>query len=287
MALADSRAFVAAGGFAGYPEIEKSFAKFLRDHGHREVEFDPYHPTWVEAPHLVVDNLKVMLDAQHESPHDKERDLKIEMREAEVALVSRMPAELQFAAHEIIRLARAYTTLDDVEHYQTTRLTLPFRRGLKALGRKLLDMGVIAEAMDVFFAANKEAYLRNRTRTPDWILGETEEEVPPGSVETLVGLPGSPGVATGPVFKVYSADDFAAFPKGAVLVARTTNPAWTPLFYRASAVITESGGPLSHGAVTAREIGLPAVMSVKGALRLLENGQVVSVEGSKGQVNTN
>lgn len=309
LALADSRAFVKDGGFTGYSDIEKSFSKFLRDHGHREVEFDPYHPTWVEAPHLVVDNLKVMLDAQHESPDDKERDLKIDMRETEVALVSRMPVELQFAAHEIIRLARAYTTLDDVEHYQTTRLTLPFRRGLKALGRKLLDMGVIADAMDVFFAdaasldravrgsdldqwvelratirASKEAYLRNRTRTPDWIQGQVEEQVPIGSIETLVGLPGSPGVAAGPVFKVYSADDFAAFPKGAVLVARTTNPAWTPLFYRASAVVTESGGPLSHGAVTAREIGLPAVMSVKGALRLLENGQVVSVEGSKGQV---
>ena len=309
MAATESRAFIDDGGFAGYPDIEKIFSKFLRDHGHREVEFDPYHPTWVEAPHLVVDNLKVMLDAHHHSPHDQERDLKIEMRETEAALISRMPAELRFAAHEIVRLARAYTTLDDVEHYQTTRLTLPFRRGLKALGRKLLDIGVITDVMDVFFAdaasldravrgsdldewvklretirANKEAYLRNRTRTPDWILGQAEDQIPAGSVDALVGLPGSPGAASAPVFKVYSADDFAAFPKGAVLVARTTNPAWTPLFYRASAVITESGGPLSHGAVTAREIGLPAVMSVKNALGVLENGQVVSVDGSAGRV---
>ena len=69
-----------------------------------------------------------------------------------------------------------------------------------------------------------------------------------------------------------------------MLVARTTNPAWTPLFYKASAVVTESGGPLSHGAVTAREVGLPAVMSVRGVLEGLENGQTITVDGSAGRV---
>jgi phosphohistidine swiveling domain-containing protein len=78
--------------------------------------------------------------------------------------------------------------------------------------------------------------------------------------------------------------DFASFPKGSVLVARTTNPAWTPLFYSAVAVITESGGPLSHGAVTAREMGIPAVMSVRGCLGKLANGQRVRVDGSAGKV---
>jgi pyruvate,water dikinase len=91
-------------------------------------------------------------------------------------------------------------------------------------------------------------------------------------------------MATGPVFKVLGSEDFALFPKGAVLVARTTNPAWTPLFYKAAAVITESGGPLSHGAVTAREIGLPAVMSVRAALESLVNGQIVTVDGNSGRV---
>jgi pyruvate,water dikinase len=69
-----------------------------------------------------------------------------------------------------------------------------------------------------------------------------------------------------------------------VLVARTTNPTWTPLFYSAVAVITESGGPLSHGAVTAREMRLPAVMSVKDSLSRLRNGQRVRVDGTRGRV---
>ena len=79
-------------------------------------------------------------------------------------------------------------------------------------------------------------------------------------------------------------DDFGRFPKGAVLVARTTNPTWTPLFYSAGAVITESGGPLSHGAVTAREMRLPAVMSVNESLSRLKNGQRVRVDGTHGKV---
>ena len=83
---------------------------------------------------------------------------------------------------------------------------------------------------------------------------------------------------------VRSSDDFAAFPPGSVLVARTTNPAWTPLFYAAVAVVTESGGPLSHGAVTARELGIPAVVAVRGAMHTLMPGDRIRVNGTAGTV---
>lgn len=301
------QAFLDAGGFEREPEINAAFLRFLQDHGHREVEFDPYHPTWVEAPWLVVENLKVMLDSGLKDPSEKERALKMAMAEAERQLVSDLPEELRFPVQELLRLARVYTALDDIEHYQTTRLTLPFRRGLRALGEKLHAQGVVAEPMDVFFARaadmseaiqrndpeiwsrlaariqeEKSAYRNNSRRSPEWELGKA---APAASLEgALMGLPGSPGTAQGKVFKVLSPDDFALFPQGAVLVARTTNPAWTPLFYKAAAVVTESGGPLSHGAVTAREVGLPAVMSVRGVLELLENGQAITVNGTAGSV---
>ncbi len=69
-----------------------------------------------------------------------------------------------------------------------------------------------------------------------------------------------------------------------MLVARATNPAWTVLFYQAKAVVTESGGPLSHGAVTAREMGIPAVMAVRGVLEKLKDGDRVHVDGGRGYV---
>ncbi|BCB25930.1 phosphoenolpyruvate synthase [Sulfurimicrobium lacus] len=307
MRVLNGQAFLAAGGFAEDAAIDATFQRFLQDHGHREVEFDPYHPTWLEAPWLVVENLKAMLDSALEDPAEKERALKIAMTETERQLLAGMPEELRFAVQELLRLARVYTALDDIEHYQTTRLTLPFRKGLRALGEALKNKDIVAEPMDVFFAqatdldqavrrndagswaklkasiaTEKTAYMKNRLRSPEWELGKSAA----GAVSEggLSGLPGSPGTARGAVFKVLSTDDFASFPQGAILVARTTNPAWTPLFYKAAAIVTESGGPLSHGAVTAREVGLPAVMSVRGVLEALENGQIVTVDGTAGRV---
>lgn len=305
----DGRNFLADGGFQEDAAINAIFQRFLQDHGHREVEFDPYHPTWLEAPWLVVENLKAMLDSGLEDPAEKERTLKITMAETERQLLHGLPEELRFPVQELLRLARAYTALDDIEHYQTTRLTLPFRRGLRALGEALQANGIISEPMDVFFAqANaldeainrntpeswtklkamireeKSAYQKNRLRSPEWELGKSAANI--RTEGGLTGLPGSPGTASGPVFKVLSTDDFSSFPQGAILVARTTNPAWTPLFYKASAIVTESGGPLSHGAVTAREVGLPAVMSVRNVLEVLKNGQMVTVDGSGGRIIT-
>jgi pyruvate,water dikinase len=118
-------------------------------------------------------------------------------------------------------------------------------------------------------------------RTPPRVYGEEPAAPPEGA---LRGLPGSPGVAEGPVCRVFGVEDFARFTPGSVLVARTTNPAWTPLFYSAVAVVTESGGPLSHGAVTAREVGVPAVMAVHGALTALRDGERVRVNGAQGTV---
>jgi phosphoenolpyruvate synthase/pyruvate phosphate dikinase len=71
-----------------------------------------------------------------------------------------------------------------------------------------------------------------------------------------------------------------------VLVAPFTNPAWTPLFQRAAAVVVESGGAMSHAAIVAREYGIPAVMGVPDATRHLADGQHVRVDGSGGTVDT-
>ena len=118
-------------------------------------------------------------------------------------------------------------------------------------------------------------------RDPVWEIGVAEEAL---TSADLTGVPGSPGKAEGVVRIVRSTDDFASFPAGAILVARTTNPAWTPLFHAARGVVVESGGPLSHGAVTAREMHIPAVMAVRGVLTALRDGDVVRVDGSAGAV---
>ena len=72
--------------------------------------------------------------------------------------------------------------------------------------------------------------------------------------------------------------------KGDILIARTTMPPWTPLFAVASAIVVETGGILSHAAITAREYGIPAVLGVKDATTIIRDGQLLEVDGSRGRV---
>ena len=71
---------------------------------------------------------------------------------------------------------------------------------------------------------------------------------------------------------------------GDVLVAKLTTPAWTPLFARAAAIVTDVGGPLSHGSIVAREYGIPAVLGTGDATRRIRNGQIITVDGDAGTV---
>lgn len=100
----------------------------------------------------------------------------------------------------------------------------------------------------------------------------------------LYGLAASPGRATGKVRVVMGPEDFALFEPGEILVAPATTPAWTPLFPLAAAIVTDVGGPLSHGSIVAREFGVPAVLGVGAATRRLRTGQIVTVEGDTGRI---
>jgi len=102
--------------------------------------------------------------------------------------------------------------------------------------------------------------------------------------DTVAGLPGGPGVAEGPARIVRSLDEFEKVQAGDVIVCPFTNPAWTVLFPRAAALVADSGGPLSHAAIVAREYGLPSVVGTGDATRRLVDGQPVRVDGNAGTV---
>ena len=101
---------------------------------------------------------------------------------------------------------------------------------------------------------------------------------------SLKGVPTSPGRVTAPACILNSPEDFDRMRPGDVLVAGTTTPAWTPLFAMASAVVTDIGGPLSHGSIVAREYGIPAVMGTGVATRRIKDGQITTVDGGAGTV---
>ena len=101
---------------------------------------------------------------------------------------------------------------------------------------------------------------------------------------TITGVAASGGRVTAPARVVDGPDGFSGLAQGDVLVARITTPAWTPLFTRASAVVTDVGGPLSHSSIVAREYGIPAVLGTGSATGRIRTGQPVLVDGDRGTV---
>ena len=102
--------------------------------------------------------------------------------------------------------------------------------------------------------------------------------------ETITGFPGAVGVVEGSARVLRTPEDAAQFGDGEVLVTTVTNIGWTPIFPRAAAVVTDVGAPLSHAAIVARELGIPAVVGCGNATMLLHSGDRVRVDGSNGTV---
>jgi pyruvate,water dikinase len=100
----------------------------------------------------------------------------------------------------------------------------------------------------------------------------------------LRGNAGSPGKVKGTARVLRSASEGERLRRGDVIVAATTAPSWTPLFAAAAAVVTETGGILSHAAVVAREFAIPAVVGVAGAADAIKDGQMLEVDGDTGAV---
>jgi phosphohistidine swiveling domain-containing protein len=104
--------------------------------------------------------------------------------------------------------------------------------------------------------------------------------------DAIVGQPASAGRASGPVRLITDPDQFNTFQPGEILLARATAPAWTPLFARAAAAVTDGGAITAHASIVAREYGIPAVVGTGDATHRLVNGQWVTVDGSTGIVHT-
>ena len=292
------------------------FEGFLARHGHRgEVELDITTPRWREDPTFLLQSVTNYL--RHPSGTPTPPDMMAEgMRRRETAAAA-IRAGLPFPLRRLFqwlyeryilwlpfREAMKYTWLLGLEQAR-----LVYRE----LGRRLATAGHLKTADDVFWLRLHEvhawaesgavtwtpALLESRAQEwrewtalhpPSLIVGSrgiVEEEtvltVPlPGS-RLLRGTPVSAGHAEG-IARVITDPHHADLRPGEILVTRYTDPAWTPLFFTAGALITEVGGVLSHGAVVAREIGLPAIVGVEDATTRITSGRRVKVNAVDGTV---
>jgi pyruvate,water dikinase len=194
----------------------------------------------------------------------------------------------------------------------TLRLGGEERRVVLELARRLVDAGHLDRDADVELLSDGElddlALGRNgpgardlsrrraaartaeeATPPPEAFQGEPTIDPPDlhegdGQARTLRGWAASPGRVTGRARIVRQLADSRDLVRGEILVGHATDPSWTPLFATAGGVVMERGGPLSHAAIIAREFGLPAVLNVAGATRMLATGTPVMVDGTTGTV---
>jgi phosphohistidine swiveling domain-containing protein len=253
---------------------------------------------------------------QPPQPSDRHRELaghreRLTARCA-AALADRPPLQERFLG--LVDVAQRYAVLREQQARQFTLAWPLLRRCALRLGEQLRTGGVIERAEDVFFLTRaeldhrcsfQEAVHRRRAvwerqrrllapltigRPPRLVQRELLATVDavrtsgPVAEGAVVGQPASPGRATGPVRLVTGPGDFDRFQPGEVLVARATAPAWTPLFARAAAVVTDGGTLAAHASLVAREYGIPAVVATGDATSRLSDGQRVTVDGGAGTV---
>lgn len=184
------------------------------------------------------------------------------------------------------------------------------RRVVRELASRLVAAGALERAGDVLFCSDDELdalalgsqgpgaqtisrrrgafeALRDGPALPELFSGIPA--LPPEPEVDLTGnlLRGwatSPGRVTGRARVVRELADARDLERGEVLVGRSTDPSWTPLFLAAGGIVMEEGGPLSHAAIVAREFGLPAVLAAKGATKRITTGMTVVVDGTRGTV---
>jgi rifampicin phosphotransferase len=292
-------------------QLQDGLAGFLARYGFRSIgEIDLGVPRWSEDPtHLLgaIGNYLQLGDGALAPDEQFERGT----REAEVliaTLLGRVRGPRRRALRFFVGRVRALMGSRELPKYTLIQLLFtPMRELLKPVGDELAAAGRLETRDDIFFvtiaearqalagadlratvAARRATHDRElaRRHVPRVLLSDGTDaevalvDVPDGA---LRGSPASPGVVTAPA-RVILSPRGARLKPGEILVAPSTDPGWTPLFLTAGGLVMEMGGMMSHGAVVAREYGIPAVVGVAGATERITTGEEITVDGSAGVV---
>ena len=297
------------------PVAQRGLQSFLRRYGHRAVaEIDLGIPRWSDDPsHLlgVISNY-LRLNTDDLDPIAQFHAGQARAESMITTLTERMAERSQVRARMVgwaLRRVRQLVGLRESPKFLLIVALATMREHLKVIGRQLAANKLIDQVDDVFFldlgevrqglsgenvqplvVVRREAYEQElkRRHIPRLLLSDgTEPEAIAGAAAgvdgALVGSPASTGTVTGPA-RVVLDPVGAHLEPGEILVAPSTDPGWTPLFLTAGGLVMEMGGSNSHGAVVAREYGIPAVVGVPDATHKIETGQLITVDGAAGLV---
>jgi pyruvate,water dikinase len=297
---------------------EERLRAYLAQYGHAVYTLDFCSPVPADEPVPLLETLKLFLDGQGADPHARQRAAAERREEATEAILGRLRGPGLRLFRRTLTTAQRYAPLRE-DGLADVGLAYPLlREMLREVGGRLVEGGAILAADDVYWLTEeqvlgavslldrgealhpmdeiveqqKAAWRAARRATPPLglfrMMGKMMAKPAAGgrrrAADTLKGVAASPGQVTAPACVLHGPEDFHKMRTGDVLVAALTTPAWTPLFARAAAVVTDIGGPLSHGSIVAREYGIPAVLGTGDATKRIESGQVIAVDGSAGVI---
>ncbi len=302
-------------------EWQQRFHAHLAHYGHTTYNLDFAKPTPADDPAPLLETVKMYLKGQGTSPYERQQALAARRDEAIQAVSGRLRGLRLKWFRKLLGWAHRYGPMRE-DSLADLGLGYPLlRQMLGELGRRLVEAGMLAQADDIYWLYETEAdeaaaALDRGEKLSSMVeiipqrkaVWQAEKQaIPPvglpvgskflkrvekiGPARTggetgaaLKGAAASPGRVVGTARVLRGPEDFEQMQPGDILVAAITTPAWTPLFAMAAAIVTDVGGPFSHGSIVAREYGIPAVLGTGAATRRIHSGQTITVDGTAGEV---
>ena len=299
----------------GNDEFRNTFNDFMDKYDMRAAgEIDIAKDRWIEDPEPLAKSILATIKTSEEGIHRKEyKDTIEKAKKATKEFIKEVESKHGKVKGKIVR--RLIIVLRNVlparEHpkYLIMKIILIFKKAIIEEAKILVEKGYLAEEKDIFYInfwelysavqeneslielveQRKEEYNHYRKLITPRVLTSDGEEIKAGYKRenmpkgALPGMPVSSGVIEG-IARVITDPAKDSLNKGEILVAPFTDPGWTPLFINAAGLVMEIGGLLTHGTVVAREYGIPAVVGVLEATKIIKTGQKIRVDGNAGFV---
>ena len=302
--------------FDGGQEARNAYNAFLNKYGMRCAgEIDITKTRWSEKPitlvSMILGNIKNFEPNARKRKFEQGRQEALKKEQELLDRLKQMPDGEQKAneTKRMISLIRNFIGYREYPKYGMINRYFVYKQALLKEAEQLVQEGVIHEKEDIYYLNFEELREVVRTKILDYqIISKRKDEyklyeklTPPRVItsdgeiiageykrenlpfEAIVGLPVSSGVIEGRARVILNMED-ADLEDGDILVTSFTDPSWTPLFVSIKGLVTEVGGLMTHGAVIAREYGLPAVVGVDNATKLIKDGQRIRVHGTEGYI---
>ncbi|EST54214.1 phosphoenolpyruvate synthase [Brevibacillus panacihumi W25] len=302
--------------FDGGQEIQDAIYAYLSKYGMRCAgEIDITKTRWIEKPStlvpMILSNIKNLEPNASHRKFEQGRQEALNKEQELIERLKQLPDGEQKAKEtkRMIDLIRNFSGYREYPKYVMVNRYFLYKQALLKEAEQLVKANVIHEKEDIYYLTFEELSEVVRTKQLDYqIISKRKNEYqyneklnPPRVITSdgeiiagkyrrgnlpdgaIAGLPVSSGVIEGRARVILHMED-ADLEEGDILVTSFTDPSWTPLFVAIKGLVTEVGGLMTHGAVIAREYGLPAIVGVENATRRIQNGQRIRVHGTEGYI---